>query len=90
VVVDEPDWSRIFEERFKMQISNSRREKTYTMYSNENEHLGYIQLLILHFFTIRCEMLGKGIPQRKNSENDIDMFIKRHIFACFDDILDTH
>ncbi|CAB5356582.1 unnamed protein product [Rhizophagus irregularis] len=40
VVVDEPDWSRIFEERFKMQISNSRREKTYTMYSNENEHVG--------------------------------------------------
>ncbi|PKY47545.1 hypothetical protein RhiirA4_210906 [Rhizophagus irregularis] len=35
-------------------------------------------------------MLGKGIPQRKNSEKDIDMFIKRHIFACFDDILDTH
>uniref|UniRef100_U9UNU1 Uncharacterized protein n=1 Tax=Rhizophagus irregularis (strain DAOM 181602 / DAOM 197198 / MUCL 43194) TaxID=747089 RepID=U9UNU1_RHIID len=23
-----------------MQISNSRREKTYTMYSNENEHVG--------------------------------------------------
>ncbi|PKY47546.1 hypothetical protein RhiirA4_462763 [Rhizophagus irregularis] len=40
VVVDEPDWSRIFEERFKMQISSSRREKTYTMYSNENEHVG--------------------------------------------------
>ncbi|CAB4402792.1 unnamed protein product [Rhizophagus irregularis] len=39
-IVDEPDWSRIFEERFKMQISSSRREKTYTMYSNENEHVG--------------------------------------------------
>ncbi|CAB4403765.1 unnamed protein product [Rhizophagus irregularis] len=37
-IVDEPDWSRIFEERFK--ISSSRREKTYTMYSNENEHVG--------------------------------------------------
>lgn len=23
-----------------MQISSSRREKTYTMYSNENEHVG--------------------------------------------------
>ncbi|GBC28870.2 cytochrome P450 [Rhizophagus irregularis DAOM 181602=DAOM 197198] len=195
VVVDEPDWSRIFEERFKMQISNSRREKTYTMYSNENEHVGeqlledqrkrtrdepiisdtkkakpfnvsfdeyvdsyendrieifdYPEILdtdpserfelakqsiwcigdrtvlepvaerclqslaklnneqirmigemndyldkevgyILELVRYTCEMLGKGIPQRKNSENDIDMFIKRHIFACFDDILDTH
>ncbi|CAB5362718.1 unnamed protein product [Rhizophagus irregularis] len=196
VVVDEPDWSRIFEERFKMQISSSRREKTYTMYSNENEHVGeqlledqrkrtredetitsdtkkaktfnvsfdeyvdsyendrieifdYPEILdveqserfelakqsiwcigdwtvlepvaerclqslaklnneqirmigemndyldkevgyILELVRYTCEMLGKGILQRKNSENDIDMFIKRHIFACFYDILDTH
>jgi hypothetical protein len=37
-----------------------------------------------------CEMLAKNIPQRKNSERDIDMFIKRHIFSCLDDILDSH
>ncbi|RGB29530.1 hypothetical protein C1646_713354 [Rhizophagus diaphanus] len=61
--------------------------KTLSFVLEENDYLdkevGYILelLLILHFFTIGCEMLGKGIPQRKNSEKDIDMFIKRHIFA---------
>ncbi|CAI2181372.1 15231_t:CDS:10 [Funneliformis geosporum] len=37
-----------------------------------------------------CEMIAKGIPDRQNSERDIDIFIKRHIFSCFDDILDSH
>ncbi|CAG8541644.1 1888_t:CDS:10 [Acaulospora morrowiae] len=37
-----------------------------------------------------CEMIAKGIPNRENSERDIDVFIKRHIFSCFDDILDSH
>nr|CAG8598010.1 6939_t:CDS:2 [Entrophospora candida] len=46
--------------------------------------------LIPHFFAIGCEMLAKGIPQRKNTERDIDIFIKRHIFSCFDDILGSH
>ncbi|CAG8754961.1 9413_t:CDS:2, partial [Funneliformis caledonium] len=40
VVEDTSDWSCVLEERFKIQISSSRREKTYTMYSNENEHVG--------------------------------------------------
>ncbi|CAI2189210.1 903_t:CDS:2 [Funneliformis geosporum] len=35
-------------------------------------------------------MIAKGIPQRQNSERDIEMFIKRHIFSCFDTILDSH
>ncbi|CAG8625493.1 1215_t:CDS:10, partial [Racocetra fulgida] len=35
------------------------------------------------------DMIAKGIPNRQNSERDIDIFIKRHIFSCFDDILDT-
>lgn len=37
-----------------------------------------------------CEMIAKGITQRPNSERDIDIFIKRHIFSCFDTILDSH
>ncbi|CAG8571828.1 1269_t:CDS:10, partial [Acaulospora colombiana] len=37
-----------------------------------------------------CEMIAKGISNRANSERDIDVFIKRHIFSCFDDILDSH
>ncbi|CAB5356580.1 unnamed protein product [Rhizophagus irregularis] len=56
----------------------------------ENDYLDKEVGYILELVRYTCEMLGKGIPQRKNSENDIDMFIKRHIFACFDDILDTH
>ncbi|CAG8680873.1 43157_t:CDS:10 [Gigaspora margarita] len=39
---------------------------------------------------VACEMIAKGIPNRQNSERDIDIFIKRHIFSCFDDILDSH
>ncbi|RUS29662.1 hypothetical protein BC938DRAFT_480394 [Jimgerdemannia flammicorona] len=37
-----------------------------------------------------CEMLDKGIPQRNNSERDIDIAIKAHIFSCLDNILDKH
>ncbi|CAG8707121.1 12098_t:CDS:2, partial [Dentiscutata heterogama] len=40
--------------------------------------------------SFRCEMISKGITQRPNTERDIDVFIKRHIFACFDTILDSH
>lgn len=29
---------------------------------------------------IRCKLLKKGIPQWKNSERDINIFIKWHIF----------
>ena len=35
-------------------------------------------------------MISKKIPQRTNSERDIDLFFKSHMFSCFDDILDTH
>lgn len=37
-----------------------------------------------------CEMLDKGITQRNNSERDIDIAIKTHIFSCLDSILDKH
>ncbi|CAJ0769465.1 12254_t:CDS:2, partial [Entrophospora sp. SA101] len=49
-----------------------------------------IPLSSLTITLTRCEMLAKGIPQRKNSERDIDVFIKRHLFSCFDNILDSH
>ncbi|EXX52515.1 hypothetical protein RirG_252410 [Rhizophagus irregularis DAOM 197198w] len=64
--------------------------KTLSLVLEENDYLDKEVGYILELVRYTCEMLGKGIPQRKNSENDIDMFIKRHIFACFDDILDTH
>ncbi|CAB4495044.1 unnamed protein product [Rhizophagus irregularis] len=34
--------------------------------------------------------MRNDLPQQQNSERDIDMFIKRHIFSCFDTILDSH
>ncbi|CAG8627326.1 134_t:CDS:2 [Ambispora gerdemannii] len=40
VVEDKPNWSYVTEKMHKIQISESRREKTYIMYSNENEHVG--------------------------------------------------
>ncbi|CAI2191498.1 19307_t:CDS:2 [Funneliformis geosporum] len=64
--------------------------KTLSFVLEENDYLDKEAGYILELVRYTCEMLDKGIPQRKNSERDIDMFIKRHIFACFDDILDTH
>lgn len=34
--------------------------------------------------------MRNDLPQQQNSERDIDVFIKRHIFSCFDTILDSH
>ncbi|RIB20053.1 hypothetical protein C2G38_2180214 [Gigaspora rosea] len=51
----------------------------------------YLDLDVAYIFDlIRCEMIAKGLPQRTNLERDIDVFIKRYIFSCFDDILDIH
>ena len=41
-------------------------------------------------FSIRRKMIKKKIPQRRNSERDIDLFFKSYLFSCFDEILDTH
>uniref|UniRef100_U9U7C6 Uncharacterized protein n=1 Tax=Rhizophagus irregularis (strain DAOM 181602 / DAOM 197198 / MUCL 43194) TaxID=747089 RepID=U9U7C6_RHIID len=41
-------------------------------------------------FRIIGEIMRNDLPQQQNSERDIDMFIKRHIFSCFDTILDSH
>ncbi|CAG8614229.1 11295_t:CDS:10, partial [Diversispora eburnea] len=40
VDIDNADWSCIIEKWHMIQISENRREKTYTMYSNENEYIG--------------------------------------------------
>ncbi|RUP45327.1 LOW QUALITY PROTEIN: hypothetical protein BC936DRAFT_148311 [Jimgerdemannia flammicorona] len=45
---------------------------------------------ILNLLRYICEMITKQIPQRKNTERDIDIFIKVHIFACLDQVLDRH
>ncbi|CAG8569672.1 6042_t:CDS:10 [Ambispora gerdemannii] len=45
---------------------------------------------IFDLIRFTCEMISKGITQRPNTERDIDVFIKRHIFSCFDTILDSH
>ncbi|CAG8808050.1 18185_t:CDS:2, partial [Racocetra persica] len=36
------------------------------------------------------EMINKKIPQRENSERDIDVVFKSHMFSCFDNIMDLH
>ncbi|RHZ59533.1 hypothetical protein Glove_363g46 [Diversispora epigaea] len=40
VDIDNADWSCIIEKWHMTRISENRREKTYIMYSNENEHIG--------------------------------------------------
>ncbi|CAG8771314.1 17296_t:CDS:2, partial [Cetraspora pellucida] len=39
MVEDQPDWSCVIEKIHRIQISESRREKTYIMYSNENDYV---------------------------------------------------
>ncbi|CAB4411027.1 unnamed protein product [Rhizophagus irregularis] len=48
------------------------------------------ELLDGNQFRIIGEIMRNDLPQQQNSERDIDMFIKRHIFSCFDTILDSH
>ncbi|CAG8762177.1 21272_t:CDS:2, partial [Gigaspora rosea] len=57
---------------------------------DHNDHLDPDVAYIFDLIRYTCEMIAKGIPNRQNSERDIDIFIKRHIFSCFDDILDSH
>ncbi|RUP51570.1 hypothetical protein BC936DRAFT_147315, partial [Jimgerdemannia flammicorona] len=37
-----------------------------------------------------CEILSIGIPQRNNTERDIDVFVKTHVFSCFNGVVDQH
>ncbi|CAG8641243.1 5411_t:CDS:2 [Funneliformis mosseae] len=63
--------------------------KTLSFVLEEYDYLDKEVGYILELVRYTCEMLGKKF-RNEISERDIDMFIKRHIFACFDDILDTH
>ncbi|RUS22814.1 hypothetical protein BC937DRAFT_86674 [Endogone sp. FLAS-F59071] len=50
------------------------------------DDVGYIFELLRY----ACEWIKKSIPQRHNSERDVDMFVKSHIFSCLDGITDQH
>ncbi|RUS13484.1 hypothetical protein BC937DRAFT_95246 [Endogone sp. FLAS-F59071] len=52
----------------------------------QNHDVGYIFGLLQHI----CEMLSMAIPQRNNTERDIDVFVKTHIFSCFNGVVDQH
>ncbi|RUS31606.1 hypothetical protein BC938DRAFT_477465 [Jimgerdemannia flammicorona] len=45
---------------------------------------------VLDLLRFTCEMFVKGIPQRQNSERDIYIFTKAHIFSCLDGTFDRH
>ncbi len=45
---------------------------------------------LFEFLFINCEMIKKKISKRKNTERDIDVFIKNFIFSCLDNIMDRH
>ncbi|CAG8705149.1 2964_t:CDS:10 [Funneliformis mosseae] len=47
----------------------------------------YYIIELLHY---TYNMIDKKIPQRENSERDIDVIFKSHMFSCFDDIMDSH
>ncbi|CAG8664866.1 15418_t:CDS:2, partial [Acaulospora morrowiae] len=45
---------------------------------------------IIELLRYTYNMIDKKIPQRENSERDIDVIFKNHLFSCFDDIMDLH
>ncbi|CAG8467813.1 9165_t:CDS:10 [Funneliformis caledonium] len=56
----------------------------------EEDHLNKDVSYILELLRYTYEMIDIGIPQRHNSERDIDVFIKSTIFSCFNGIVDRH
>ncbi|RUS22864.1 hypothetical protein BC937DRAFT_86157 [Endogone sp. FLAS-F59071] len=45
----------------------------------------------LKFYTPnRCEWISESVASRHNSERDIDMFVKSHIFSCLKGVADQH
>jgi len=51
-----------------------------------DDDVGYIFELLRY----ACQWIKKTIPQRHNSERDIDVFVKTHVFSCFDGVADQH
>ncbi|CAG8655454.1 5541_t:CDS:10, partial [Paraglomus brasilianum] len=45
---------------------------------------------IIELLRYTHNMIDRKIPQQENSERDIDVIFKSHLFSCFDDIMDSH
>ncbi|CAJ0644571.1 7717_t:CDS:2 [Entrophospora sp. SA101] len=54
------------------------------------DHLNTDVCYILNLLRFSCEIIKNDITKRKNTERDIDVFIKSHIFSCFDGVVDRH
>ncbi|CAG8457579.1 17315_t:CDS:2 [Acaulospora morrowiae] len=78
----------LFEDKDTFENDDKNLHKEIILYIEDHTNADVAFIFDLIRFT--CEMIAKGIPQRQNSERDIDMFIKRHVFSCFDTILDSH
>ncbi|CAG8536651.1 4996_t:CDS:10 [Acaulospora morrowiae] len=81
-----PESDNLFEDEKDNETDQHKEIPSLTPDDCMNPDVAFIFDLIR--FT--CEMISKGITQRQNTERDIDVFIKRHIFSCFDTILDSH
>ncbi|RUO96498.1 hypothetical protein BC936DRAFT_141933 [Jimgerdemannia flammicorona] len=46
--------------------------------------------VIRMFVILQCEWISESIASRHNSERDIDMFVKSHIFSCLKGVADQH
>ncbi|RUS27931.1 hypothetical protein BC938DRAFT_482555, partial [Jimgerdemannia flammicorona] len=51
-----------------------------------HDDVGYIFELLRY----TCEWISESIASRHNSERDIDMFVKSHIFSCLKGVADQH
>ncbi|RHZ58197.1 hypothetical protein Glove_375g6 [Diversispora epigaea] len=81
-----PESDNLFEDKKDNETDHHKEIPTLAPDDCMNPDVAFIFDLIR--FT--CEMISKGITQQPNTERDIDVFIKRHIFSCFDTILDIH
>ncbi|RUS20196.1 hypothetical protein BC937DRAFT_86195, partial [Endogone sp. FLAS-F59071] len=45
---------------------------------------------IFELLRYTCEWISESIASRHNSERDIDMFVKSHIFSCLKGVTDQH
>ncbi|KAG9298141.1 hypothetical protein G9A89_002578 [Geosiphon pyriformis] len=53
---------------------------------DQEDDVGYIFELLRYAY----EWIKKSIPQRHNSERDVDVFVKTPIFSCLDSVADQH
>ncbi|KAG9306035.1 hypothetical protein G9A89_020230 [Geosiphon pyriformis] len=76
----------------KMEDSNPFfiEQKSESSLFQDDDYLDDEVSYILELLRYTYEMIALGIPQRKNSERDIDILINSHIFSCFNDVVDKH